>query len=173
VELLRGRGPQGFRLFNLAARGPTSALAGLCFIVALIVTGGCDRSADASRTLIAGLRASWTREIAGLKSQHLALVARLGSRGTDSSDGPAAMRARAVVDGTRQSITDVESQLAQAEGRMEQAVRRGGDAGERAIEEESVKARGYLQALGEELVEATQQLDQFSRTADESQKQAL
>jgi len=83
------------------------------------------------------------------------------------------MRARAVVDGTRQSITDVESQLAQAEGRMEQAVRRGGDAGERAIEEESVKARGYLQALGEELVEATQQLDQFSRTADESQKQAL
>src|SRR5262249_13907977 len=122
---------------------------------------------------IAGLRASWAREIAGIKSEHAALVARLGSQGADSKDGPAAIRARAVLDGTRQSIVDVENQLAQAEGRMEQTARGGGDAAQGMSDEESVKARGYLQALNEQLVVTAQQLDQFPRTADESRKPAL
>jgi hypothetical protein len=87
------------------------------------------------------------------------------------SGGPAALRTRAVLDGARQSIADVESQLAQAEARMEQAIRRGGEAGQRSIDEESAKARSYLQALAEQLGAATRQLEDLSRNEAETKQQ--
>jgi hypothetical protein len=130
---------------------------------------GCERSAEASRALVAERRASWSRELAGIKEQQSALATRLGGAG----QGPAAQRTRAVLDGARQSITDVENQLAQAQQRMEQAIRRGGEDGRRAIDDESARARDYLQALGEQLVAAAQQLEEFSRSEDETKQKSL
>ena len=40
-----------------------------------------------------------------------------------------------------------------------------------AIDDESVKARGYLQALGEQLAAAARQVDDLSRTEDEAKTQ--
>ena len=137
-----------------------------------VVGAGCERSAEASRAVVAERRASWAREIAGIKAQQAALAARLGQQGAGSAGGPAAVRTRAVLDGARQSIADVESQLAQAEARMEQAIRRSGEAGQHAIDDESVKARAYLQALGEQLGAAAQQLDDLSRSEDEPKQQS-
>jgi hypothetical protein len=139
---------------------------------ALIAGSGCERNTEASRALIGERRASWAREIAGIKEQHAALAARLGGRGAGATGRPAEQRMQAVLDGARQSIVDVESQLSQAQTRMEQAVRHGGEAGRRAIDEESVKARGYMQALGEQLVTAAQQLDDLSKSADKTKAQS-
>jgi hypothetical protein len=130
---------------------------------------GCQQSAEVARAQIAERRASWAREIAGIKEQNAALLARLGGRGVGSGASAAAVRMRATLDGGRQSIADVENQLAQAATRMEEATRRGGRAAEQAIEEESVRVRGYLQALGEQLGATARQLDEFGNQDTERQ----
>jgi predicted solute-binding protein len=56
---------------------------------------------------------------------------------------------------------------------MEQAFRRGGEAGERAVEEESARARSYLQALGEQLGTTAQQIEDISRSEDDAKQQSL
>lgn len=144
----------------------------LGILIALGSAAGCERSAEASRALAAERRASWSRELGGIKEQHAALVARLGQRGTDPNCSPATRRTRAVLDGLRQSITDVESQFAQAEPRMEQVLRRGGDVGQRSLDDESARARSYLQALGEQLVATAQQIEELSRSEDEAKQQS-
>lgn len=155
----------------IGARKPRTQVAAAVLAVVVVVGAGCERSAEASRAVVAERRASWSREIAGIKQQQAALAARLGPQRTGAASGPATLRTRAVLDGARQSITDVESQLAQAEARMELAIRRGGEAGQHAIDDESVKARGYLQALGEQLAAAARQVDDLSRNEDEAKKQ--
>jgi len=168
------RGPLGIISNSVNARvgGRTEGarVAGAVLAAALIAGTGCERNTEAARALIAERRASWAREIAGIKEQHAALAARLGARGAGAIDRPADQRMHAVLDGARQSIVDVESQLSQAQTRMEQAIRRGGEAGQRAIDEESVKARGYMQALGEQLVTAAKQLDDLSKSEDKTQQ---
>jgi len=77
-----------------------------------------------------------------------------------------------VLDGARQSIADVEIQLAQAANRVEQAIRRGGQAGEQAIDEESIRARGYLQGLGDQLSTAARQLDVLATSDEEAKRQS-
>jgi len=143
-------------------RGRRVLAAGLCVAIGVLSAGGCERSAESSRALIAARRASWAREIAGIKEQHAALEARLGGQAAGPGAGPAEQRARAVLAGVRQSIDDVETQLAQAETRMQRAVGESGESGERAIDEESVKARSYLQALSDGIAAAAQQLEQMS-----------
>jgi hypothetical protein len=131
--------------------------------IALASPAGCDRSTEASRALIVERQASWTREIGAMRQQHAALAARIGQRETEGGDGPAEQRTLAVLEGARQSIADVESQLAQATPRLEAAATGGGEAGQRAIDEESARARAYLQALGEQLRTAGRQIDDFGR----------
>jgi hypothetical protein len=142
-------------------------------VIVLAAVAGCERGGEASRALLAERRASWAREIAGLKAQHEVLATRLEGRpapGAGAGAGAIASerRLRAVLDGARQSITDVESQFAQAEGRVDHAIRRGSQAGERALEEESARARSYLQALGEQLGAVARQADERARTDDET-----
>jgi hypothetical protein len=78
---------------------------------------------------------------------------------------------RATVGGARQSIADVEGQLRQAEGRIEQAIGRGGAAGQKALDDESVLARDYLQSLGAQIAATGRQLDEFAQN-DDGTKQA-
>ena len=147
--------------------------AGLLPIVAIVLAAvaGCERGGEASRAVLAERRASWAREIAGLKAQHEVLATRLEGRPAPGEGAGAAAserRMRAVLDGARQSIADVESQFAQAEGRVDQAIGRGSQAGERALEEESARARSYLQALGQQLGAVARQADERARTDDET-----
>lgn len=144
-------------------------------LVATIAFGsaiGCERSADASRALVAERRAAWAREIAGIREQQAALASRMGSSGAGTGDSPAVRRTRAVLDGARQSIADVENQLTQASTRMEHEIRRGGEAGRQAIDDESARARGYLQSLGDQLGAAAQQVEELARNEDETNRQA-
>jgi hypothetical protein len=127
--------------------------------IALVAAVGCEQGADAQRAMLAQHRSSWTREIAGLKELHAALAARLNERLGGARGGPAGTRARAVIDGARQSIVDVENELDQAATRIDQAIRHGGDSGEKALKEESARARGYLQGLHDQIGGGARQVD--------------
>jgi hypothetical protein len=136
--------------------------AALGVLIALaIAVGGCERSAEVSRAVLAQRRDSWSRELAGLREQHAALAARIDDR-AGAARGPEVIRTRAVLEGSRQSIVDVENQLQQTETRLEEAIRRG-DSAEKAIDQESALARGYLQGLGEQLGAAARQVDVLAR----------
>jgi hypothetical protein len=140
-------------------------------IAAALVAGlacavGCERTSEASRAALAERRESWSREIGGCNGQYAALEARLaGGAGTASRGGVAERRVRAVLEGTRQSIADVEIQLGQAAGRAEQAISRGREEGERAIETEGVNARASLQALNEQIGRTARQVDDYLLSA--------
>lgn len=124
---------------------------------------GCDQSAEVSRAVLAQRRDLWSRELARLRERHAALAARLDDQ-FGAARGAEEMRTRAVLDGARQSIVDIEKHLRQAETRIEQAIRRGGDSGEKAIDQESALAREYLQGLDEQLGTAARQIDLLART---------
>jgi hypothetical protein len=125
---------------------------------------GCERSPQAARAVIAERRAGWTREIGGMKEQLAALVARADGHHEGAPGGPAEQRTRVVLAAAQQSIGDVERQLAQAAERTDQSVRLGGEAAQRAIDDESARSRGYLQALGQVLGSAGRQLDGLARS---------
>ena len=147
-----------------------------CSIVALAVSlwlvgvGSCERGAEVSQALIAQRRAAWAREISGIREQHAALTGRLGQEGTSLNPAPAQARMRTVLDGARQSITDVENELAQCVARMEHGSQGSGEAAQRAVEVETAKARGYLQALVAQLDSAATQVDGLTRGTGEAKQ---
>jgi hypothetical protein len=148
-------------------------LAILGVITALTSVSGCERSPEQARALVEAQRASWTRELGGIKEQQAILATRFEQQSAGAGASPAALRVRAVFDGARQSIIDVQSQLDQAATRMEQAARRNDRAGAQVLDEESVRAREYLQSLREQLTAATQQLEEFSHRETEAKAASL
>jgi hypothetical protein len=145
----------------------------VCVVSALTSVSGCERSPEQARALVEVQRASWARELGGIKEQHAILATRFQQQAAGADTSPAARRLRAVLDGARQSLVDVQNQLEQAATRMEQAARRNDQAGARVLDEESVRAREYLQSLREQLTAATQQFEEFSRSETEAKEASL
>jgi len=132
-------------------------------MIALVaMLSDCERGADSSGALIGARRAAWEREVRALREQQSTLVTRFERKGLSSSGLPAERRVRVAIDGARQSISDVENQLERAGARME-AAHRGGHAVEHSIDEESARARDYLRALADQLLDASKQLDDVGR----------
>jgi len=150
-----------------------------CFFVVLALAafgagvGGCERSPEQARAVVEARRASWARDLGGLKEQQALLAVRFEQQQAGGGGSAATLRLRAMIDGARQSIVDVQRQLDQAATRMEPAARRNDRAGEQALDEESLLARQYLQSLGEQLTAAAQQFEQFSRHETESKASSL
>jgi hypothetical protein len=147
-----------------------SATTSLGLVVALTFAAGCEKSAESSRAMFAQRQESWSRELAEIKSEQATLAGRLDERlaGQAERGTVAERRMRALLDSTRQSIADVEAQIRQAKGRVDQAARHGSQAARSAIDDESARARGYLQSLGEQLGATEQQLGQFAANEDEA-----
>ena len=142
-------------------------------VSALTSVSGCERSPEQAHALVEAQRASWARELGGIKEQQAILATRLQQQGAAAGTSPAALRMRAVLDGARQSLVDVQNQLDQAATRMEQAARRNDQAGAQVLEEESVRAREYLQSLREQLTAASKQFEEFSRSGTEAKEASL
>jgi hypothetical protein len=135
---------------------------------ALIVLGtggvcsflGCQRSEDATRAALKARRAEWARDLGALRQEQAELRARfdgLPERPAEDGAQPSAVRRRvaAILDGSRQSLVDVEVHVRQVDTRVEAALARGGDVGKKALDEESTRIGGYFQTMRQGL-EATQ-----------------
>lgn len=131
---------------------------GLVVLVSLAVTAGCERDGGAIRAALASRQAEWQREIQSLKAQQSALSERYVP-----GSSTAALRVHAAIDGVAQSIADVEAQARQISPRVEVAIGRGGEAGEKALDEESARMRDYLQALATDVASAGRQLDELGK----------
>jgi len=147
------------------------------FVVTLTVIGagasGCERSPEEARALVDARRASWARELGGMKEQQAILAARFEQQRAGADNSAAALRLRAVIEGARQSIVDVQSQLDQAATRMEQAARRNDRVGDGALDEECLRARQYLETFGEQLTVAAEQVEEFSRGETAAKEKSL
>jgi len=137
--------------------------AALATAIVPAVGAGCERSAEASRALVAARQASWTRQLARIKAEHVGLKERFGREITSpvGTTNPSALRARATLDGLGQSIADVEIQMRQVGGRVEAAIARGGDEAEKALDDESARMNGHLQALVADLAAVSRQMNGF------------
>lgn len=150
-------------------RGLTSLAAiALALAVLLASSTACERTSEASRASLARRRNSWAGELAGLKEQQAALAARLDGRMASAAGSVAQRRMWATLDGARQAIADTELELQQAESRIEHAIERGSAVGQKSMEDESSKARSYLQALGEQIATAARQIDEFAQNESET-----
>jgi len=141
-------------------------LAGLV-LLGLAATTGCNGNASALRATLAAREASWHQQLGALRAQHAALHARLDGLARGAA---AARTARATVAGIGQSLVDVEAQSRQASARIDQSIDRGGEAGEKALEEEGGLIDGYLQSLASGVASASADLDRL--TASEAQATA-
>ena len=63
--------------------------------------------------------------------------------------------------------------LDQAATRMEQAARRNDRVGDGALDEECLRARQYLETLGEQLTVAAEQVEEFSRGETAAKEKSL
>jgi len=113
-----------------------------------------------TRAALKARETEWTRELAALQSDQVQLRARFDAlpvAATDRGVTASAVRRRAaaVLDGSRQSLVDIEMQMHQVGPRVEAALVRGGDAGKQALDEESARMESHFQAMRQGL-EATQ-----------------
>lgn len=138
------------------------------FIGVVFVTGlaaGCERDGESLRAQLAARQASWEQQIGAIKAQHAALKERferkIAAANAPEATSPAAMRMRVVVDGTRQSLVDVEMQMRQVGPRLEEEIRRGGDAAEKLLEAETGRMNDYLQGMAADIGALGRGLDDF------------
>ena len=103
-----------------------------------------------------------------LKSQNTALRSRLDGQ----PPSVAARRARATLAGTGQALVDVDIQIRQVGPQVERAIKAGGDQAGKALEEESTRVNGYLQALAVNVTAASKELDEIGRTEPARSEQA-
>jgi hypothetical protein len=112
---------------------------------------GCDRTAELEAALD-GHRADWARGIAALRMRHSATMGQFNSHPTpptDSGSYARHARARAIVLGTNQSLSDLDNAAIQAAQRVEAAIRRDTEAAERALEEGNANIRRAIARMAE------------------------
>ena len=134
---------------------------------ALLSAAGCERDIDSVRAELAAKQAVWQRELGTIKAQRGALAERLARQPmatASAKEAPAITRMRATLDGLAQSLVDVEIQMRQLSSRLENAPRRGGDALQKALDEDSARMTDYFQALAGNVAAAGRALDDFGRT---------
>jgi hypothetical protein len=139
----------------------------------LLAPLGCTNTSDSLRQELKAEQASWAREVATLRVQQGALSDRLNRQfattaGRSADLGPAQRRMRVVLDGTRQSIVDVELQTRQSASRTEHAIERGGEEAERTLTQERERVNAYLQTMTSQLATAGQELDALVSTGSDS-----
>jgi hypothetical protein len=130
---------------------------------------GCQRDAETARALLRTQQASWERGLGSLKEQQAALKERFERQppppATAPGDvSPTAMRMRAILDGGRQSLVDIESQIRQVPDRLEPAMGRGPEVAEKALEQESARINDYLKSMSDQLALAGRELDGYGKS---------
>jgi hypothetical protein len=142
------------------------SVAGILSIAALASAAGCQRDVDTVRAELTEKQAVWQREIGTFKAQHAAIAERFARQPMAAPDKetPAVTRMRATLQGVAQSLIDVEMQSRQVGARVEQAVARGGDAAQKALDEDGARMNEYFQALAGDLAATGRALDDLSKT---------
>ena len=148
---------RGFSAYRLLL-----GLIAVAFFSGVAPLEGCQRGEEAIRTALAERETIWTREISTLEAQRTALKQRCdGYRGPpDSTNSP--FRVRASLDGVGQSIIDVDGQMRQIRPRIEQAIGKGADAAQKALDLENVQMDEYFRAVRADLSSAGKELDSFA-----------
>jgi hypothetical protein len=117
-----------------------------------LLLSACDREGDGVRAAATEREASWSRRLIVLKAERSALLERARPViGAAQPQSAGVQRLRAVVDGSGQSLVDVEMQVKQVRARVELALADGTAAGQRTLDEASVQMNGYLDALAADL----------------------
>lgn len=137
-------------------------VASFVFVTILGSATSCDRKGEEARQELTQRRAGWTHEIAAMRSHQAELAVRFDQQAAANRIGdPATARTRAVLEGARQSIGDLEGHLRQLDVVLEPAFRKGGEEAEHALERASGGARASLEALAAQLVVANRAVAQL------------
>ena len=134
----------------------------MALALALTLAGACDKS-DRTRAELDTHRAEWSRQISALKSRASDLEARF--KGLPSLSGGAAIaeqaqrrRLEASIIGTRQTLADMESHLADSAREIEAAIQQDQTRGEEALTgvvarmNEYVRREGQTVAMNEDVL---------------------
>jgi len=145
--------------FQCAARARTGPGA----LLLIVVLAACERDPAATRAILREQQQQWARDLGTLRQQEVELHARLTSLST-SGRTVAALRVAPLLNGARQSITDIEMQAQQADERLEPVLRQGGQAALEAIDAERTQIGGYLKMLRDQLETAGRTLGALERS---------
>jgi uncharacterized protein involved in exopolysaccharide biosynthesis len=137
----------------------------------LVAVVGCQRDADSMRAQLAQEQGTWARELDALRARQDVLEQRFRSQPTAVPSVPGGVsaphvRVRAILDGSRQSLADVDLQIRQAGSRLEPALSRGGEAADKAIADERERIAGLLRRLSEQLVTVSGELDDVGKRGE-------
>ena len=140
-----------------------------CLLIAGIALGGCQRDAESIKAALAARRATWDRELGSIKARKAAVDERLGRKAAAMKPGsPAVERIRAMLDGARQSLIDVEMQENQIGPNLVKL--RSGEEAEKALEQESQRMSEYLVQLTAGIGAAGRALDEVDRPAPREER---
>jgi hypothetical protein len=124
------------------------------FLVAALLALGCERI-EATRATLSAEDAGWSTRLGALRSRQADVAARFAqwqgekpastAKGSDAVKWQARLlRARASVDGSRQTLMDVDTRRAEIVREVEAALERDGRAGEELLAQESLQMAEYL-----------------------------
>ena len=141
---------------------------GIATIAVLASAAGCQRDVDTVRAELTAKQAVWQRQIGTLKAQHAAIAERFARQpmaaAAPDKETPAVTRMRATLQGVAQALIDVEMQSRQVGARVDQAVARGGDAAQKALDEDGVRMNEYFEALTGDVAATGRALDDLIKT---------
>jgi hypothetical protein len=140
----------------------------LLVLLGVVALSACERDPEATRALLRAQQQEWARDLGALRQREGELRSRLATLSVARKSAPeimqaADLRVAPLLNGTRQALTDVEGQARGATGRLEPALRRGGQTALDALDGERTQLGGYLRMMREQLDTADRALGALER----------
>ena len=146
----------------------TPAICAVFVLSAVFVSQlGCERDADWFRGLLKDKQAGWERQLGTLRAQQAAFHDRF-ARQPQPQSAPGTIsapyvRVHAILDGNRQSLSDIAVQIRELPRRLEAVIAKGGDAAEQAIEQEGARMDGHLRVVANQFTSIERELGGLGR----------
>ena len=144
----------------------------LCAIIVSPV-GACVRPDEEARQVLGRQESEWRRQVQDLRSKDVSLASRLKVVSIRAAGGSAeanltARRLRAVLNGVDQSLADIDLQLRQTEGRLDGALKAGGNNALQAIDAEDKRMGALVRTMNEHLENLVRQMDGLDRDTEKT-----
>lgn len=127
-----------------------ASLIALC----LAFVASCQGGKAAVQTALKDRQGQWSRQLDVLRGVQAELRSRFERAAPSGAPAAIALRARAVLDATDQSLVDIARQAGNVGDEVERALSRGEEAGAKALEERSPRVASALRGIEQQIEES-------------------
>ena len=132
-------------------------------VLCLAFVAGCQGGKVAVQTAMKDRQGQWSRQLNVLRGVQAELQSRFDRAAPSGAPPAIALRARAVLDATDQSLVDIARQAGNVGDEVERALSRGEEAGAKVLEERGARVASALRAIQQQIEESGRDVARLER----------